>query len=173
MPARCSRSCGPIIICLALSFAVAANLAAQQPSPKQANPKPAEKPAEAPKPDESATAAAALMQFNNALEGLAAKVSPAVVQILVTGYGPLHEENRTQTALIVRQQAVGSGVIVDSNGFIMTNAHVVEGAQRIRVALPLPSDNGRAVPVGKRRSLEARLLGVHKETDLALLKIEE
>ncbi len=126
-----------------------------------------------PKPDDSAPSMAALMQLNNALEGLAAKVSPAVVQILVTGYGPVHEENHTETALIVRQHAVGSGVIVDSNGYIMTNAHVVEGAQRIRVALPLPGDSGRAVPVGKRHILEAKLLGVHKETDLALLKIDE
>ena len=113
-----------------------------------------------------------LAQLNGALESLAAKVSPAVVQILVTGYGPLHEEDKTQTALIVRQHAVGSGVIVDPNGYIMTNAHVVEGAQRIRVALPLPM-GGSAVPIGKRRILEARLLGQHKETDLALLKIDE
>jgi serine protease Do len=112
-----------------------------------------------------------LAQLNNALEGLAAKVSPAVVQILVTGYGPLHEEDKSQTALIVRQHAVGSGVVVDPNGYIMTNAHVVEGAQRIRVALPLPM-SGSAVPIGKRRILEARLLGQHKETDLALLKID-
>jgi serine protease Do len=55
----------------------------------------------------------------------------------------------------------------------MTNAHVVEGGQRIRVALPLPGDSGRAIPVGKRHILEARLIGVHKETDLALLKIDE
>ena len=128
------------------------------------------------KPDESSSAANALVQLNNALEGLAAKVSPAVVQILVTGYGPIHEESRTQTshtALIVRQQAVGSGVIVDPNGYIITNAHVVEGAQRIRVALPLPMDTGRVVPLGKRRIIEARLVGAHKETDLALLKIDE
>jgi serine protease Do len=115
----------------------------------------------------------ALVQFNDALEELAAKVSPAVVQILVTGYGPVHEENRAQTALIVRQHAVGSGVIVDPGGYIVTNAHVVEGAQRIRVALPIPGDSGRAVPVGKRHILEARLVGTHKETDLALLKIDE
>jgi serine protease Do len=125
------------------------------------------------KPDESAAALSPLVELNNALEGLAAKVSPAVVQVLVTGYGPLHDENRSQTALIVRQHAVGSGVIVDSSGYIMTNAHVVEGAQRIRVALPLPGDSGGAVPVGKRDILEARLIGVHKETDLALLKIDE
>ncbi len=114
-----------------------------------------------------------LVQFNDALEALASKVSPAVVQILVTGYGSLHEESRTQTALIVRQQAVGSGVIVDPSGYIITNAHVVEGAQRIRVALPIPGDSGHAVPIGKRHILEARLVGVHKETDLALLKISE
>src|ERR1700728_4136932 len=117
---------------------------------------------------------AVLAQLNGALESLAAKVSPAVVQILVTGYGPLKEEDRSQTAFIVRQHAVGSGVIVDSNGYIMTNAHVVEGAQRIRVALPLPmGDSAGQVPIGKRRIVEARLVGQHAETDLALLKIDE
>jgi serine protease Do len=121
---------------------------------------------------EAAEPQAILGQLNSALESLAAKVSPAVVQILVTGYGPLREEDKSQTALIVRQHAVGSGVIVDPNGYIITNAHVVEGAQRIRVALPLPT-GGSAVPIGKRRILEARLLGLHKETDLALLKIDE
>ena len=64
-------------------------------------------------------------------------------------------------------------MIVDPSGYIMTNAHVVEGAQSIRVALPLPNDSGRPVPVGKRHILPAKLIGVHKETDLALLKIDE
>ncbi len=115
-----------------------------------------------------------LGEVNDALQQLAAQVSPAVVQILVTGYGPLREEDKSQTAFIVRQHAVGSGVIVDSNGYIMTNAHVVEGAQRIRVALPLPmGDSAGQVPIGKRRILEAKLLGQHKETDLALLKVDE
>jgi serine protease Do len=155
---------------------------------KSATANPATKPAEGKStqgkskasPDDSSSASSAaastqtLVQLNNALESLAARVSPAVVQILVTGYGSLHEENRAQTALIVRQHAVGSGVIVDASGYIMTNAHVVEGAQRIRVALPLPmTDSVNQVPEGKRRILEARLLGVHKETDLALLKIED
>src|SRR5579864_1449913 len=115
-----------------------------------------------------------LTRLNGALQSLAAKVSPAVVQILVTGFGPLEEgSGRNQTALIVRQHAVGSGVIVDSDGYIMTNAHVVEGAQRIRVALPLAmTDSGGQVPEGKRRILEARLIGSHKDSDLALLKID-
>jgi serine protease Do len=138
---------------------------AQSPGQKKAAPTEAAKTAE---PQE------VLLQLNGALESLAARVSPAVVQILVTGYGPLREEDRTQTALIVRQHAVGSGVIVDSSGYIMTNAHVVEGAQRIRVALALPmGDSAGQVPIGKRRILEARLIGQHKESDLALLKIDE
>jgi hypothetical protein len=57
-----------------------------------------------------------LKQLNSALESLVARVSPAVVQILVTGYGPIEESNRAQTALIARQHAVGSGVIVDPDG---------------------------------------------------------
>lgn len=138
----------------------------QEPAQKSVSPKTVE-----PKPNEPP---AVLVQLNGALESLAAKVAPAVVQILVTGYGPLREQDRSQTAFIVRQHAVGSGVIVDSNGYIMTNAHVVEGAQRIRVALPLPmGDSAGQIPVGKRRILEARLLGQHKETDLALLKIDD
>jgi len=130
------------------------------------------------KPQESESTAdemLVLRRLNGALQGLAAKVSPAVVQILVTGFGPLEEGGgRNQTALIVRQHAVGSGVIVDSDGYIMTNAHVVEGAQRIRVALPLPTaEAGRQVPEGKRRVFEAKLIGAHKDSDLALLKIEQ
>jgi serine protease Do len=114
-----------------------------------------------------------LHQLNSAMEGLVARVAPAVVQVLVTGYGSLEEGNRAETALVVRQHAVGSGVIVDPNGYIVTNAHVVEGAQRIRVVLPLPmADSPQVEPVGKERILDARLIGMHKESDLALLKIE-
>jgi serine protease Do len=174
VPAICHR----LISIIAVVLASTIWLVAQQESPKPNSSTPATK-AKAgetgpqPKPDESASAQASLVYLNNALEGLAAKVSPAVVQILVTGYAPLHEENRSETALIVRQHAVGSGVILDSDGYIITNAHVVEGAQRIRVALPLPGDSSRPVPVGKRQIVEARLIGVHKDTDLALLKIDE
>jgi len=120
-----------------------------------------------------------LRQMNTALEELAARVSPAVVQIQTTGYGPLNEgdDDHNRTALIVRQHAVGSGVIVDADGYIMTNAHVVEGAQRIRIALPMsstssPGASPNNIPAGKRRMFDAKVLGVHKESDLALLKID-
>lgn len=74
----------------------------------------------------------------------------------------------------MRQRAIGSGVIVDPDGYIMTNAHVVEGAQRVRVVLPVPPSRSplEIIPVGKRQVLDAKVVGIHKETDLALLKID-
>ncbi len=162
-----------LLLVFALFLPLLSNaLLASQQSSNQGQDK-AVQPAQSPEPNMPQNSSRqALAQFNDALESLATKVSPAVVQILVTGYAPVRDTDRSQTALIVRQHAVGSGVVLDSNGYIMTNAHVVEGAQRIRVALPIPGDTGGDVPVGKRHILEARLLGVHKETDLALLKID-
>jgi serine protease Do len=118
---------------------------------------------------------AVLQQLNSAIEQLTARISPAVVQILVTGYGATEDGSRGQTALVSREHAIGSGVIVDSAGYIMTNAHVVSGAQDIRVALAMPSvDHPEQIaPAGKQRVVQARLIGVHKDTDLALIKIDE
>jgi serine protease Do len=174
------RVCASFIALIFVSLLGMPNALAQQSSAKSAQPSAEQSPA--PKgstqpakltDEKSSQTPDVLVQLNSALEGLAAKVSPAVVQILVTGYGQLHEEDRSQTALIVRQHAVGSGVIVDRDGYIMTNAHVIEGQQRIRVALPIPTDSRGLVPLGKRRILEARLVGFHKDTDLALLKVED
>ncbi len=169
-----AKARSPLILILLVFFPALGDVPAQSSSRPSAQ-EPSQKRASAGTVEaKSSEPPGVLLQLNGALESLAAKVSPAVVQILVTGYGPLRDEDRSQTAFIVRQHAVGSGVIVDSNGYIMTNAHVVEGAQRIRVALPLPmGDSAGQVPIGKRRILEARLLGQHKETDLALLKIDE
>src|SRR5712692_8666199 len=167
-------------LCLGLSLSLLQPRSCAQQTPA----KPAAKDSVSPKPKLQAAPAKlpdtrpsepppVLQQLNSALQGLVAKVSPAVVQVLVTGYGTLNESNRAQTALIVRQHAVGSGVIVDPDGYIVTNAHVVEGAQRIRVALALPLDDSPLnTPAGKCHILDAKLLGVHKDSDLALLKIE-
>ncbi len=127
--------------------------------------------ADKPRPSE---APQVLQQLNAALVELVQKVSPAVVQIQVTGFGPIDEgPNHSETALIARQSAIGSGVIVDPDGYIMTNAHVVEGARRIRVVLSSASlDTPQIAPVGKERVLDAKLVGVHKDADLALIKVD-
>jgi len=63
-----------------------------------------------------------LAQLNDSLERLASKVAPAVVQIEATGFGPAQHEERKTPAIIVRQHGIGAGVIVDADGYIMTNA---------------------------------------------------
>jgi serine protease Do len=115
-----------------------------------------------------------LRELDSSLEAVVAKVSPAVVQIMVSGYGPLENQGHSDTAVIVREHAIGSGVIVDPDGYIMTNAHVVQGAQRIRVILPPPPTDSplEPQPIRAAQILDAKLLGIHKASDLALLKVE-
>jgi serine protease Do len=114
-----------------------------------------------------------LGQISESLQQLASKVSPAVVQIEVSGFGTTEEAGRKNTAVIVRQHAIGAGVIMDPDGYIMTNAHVVEGAQRIRVVFSVAQPTFDGVPgAGKVEVLDAKVIGMQKETDLALLKVE-
>src|SRR5438132_5913985 len=118
--------------------------------------------------------ASLLRDLDSSLEQVVAKVSPAVVQIVGSGYGPLEDHGNRDTARIVRQHAIGAGVIVDPDGYIITNAHVVEGAQRIRVILPSPPADSPldTQPIHAGQILDASLLGKHKQSDLALLKVE-
>ena len=115
-----------------------------------------------------------LRELNLSLQTVVAKTSAAVVQITVAGYGPEEEHGHTNGTRIVRQHAIGSGIIVDPDGYILTNAHVVRGAQRIRVILPpQPVDSPLELqPVEAGRILEAKLVGQHKDSDIALLKVD-
>jgi len=63
----------------------------------------------------------------------------------------------------IRERSLGSGVIVDAKGFIVTNRHVVEKADRIRVRL---QDD----PPGVQH--DAKVIGTDQETDLAVIKID-
>ncbi len=118
-----------------------------------------------------------LRQYDDSVAALAQKVLPAVVQIDVSGFGARETKGGDEDAgVIERQRAIGSGVIVDPDGYIMTNAHVVNGAQRIRVIItPTPAElvAYRASFLSRQRTFEAKLIGVNRLIDLALVKIEE
>src|SRR5882672_10981538 len=77
-----------------------------------------------------------LHKFNESVDSLIKKVSPSVVQILVTGYGTLESAEHGTTGVVIgRQRAIGSGFVIDPDGYIITNAHVVSGAQVVQVVL--------------------------------------
>jgi len=121
-------------------------------------------------------AANELRRFDEGVDALIKRVSPSVVQILVTGYGPLEESDHGSAAVVIgRQRAIGSGFIIDADGYIITNAHVVNGAQRIQVLLPIGSAEAAANEALSTRTkvVPARIIGVAREIDLALLKVEE
>jgi serine protease Do len=118
----------------------------------------------------------ALHQLNNAVESLVQRVSPSVVQIMVTGYGSAENSTQGQANVVIgRQRAIGSGVIVDPEGYIVTNAHVVNGAQKIEVVVPPPYVAGAPADAaldGRGKSYDARVVGTSTEIDLAIIKIE-
>ena len=123
-----------------------------------------------------------LLRFNRHLIAIAKKVTPAVVNISIVKttaprsspfphspffddpffrkfFGERFREERRQ-APRRRQQGMGSGVIVNSDGYIVTNNHVVAEGDEIQVVL------------GDQRKFEAELIGTDPKTDLAILKID-
>jgi Do/DeqQ family serine protease len=106
---------------------------------------------------------------------LVSRISPAVVTIRSTEKSrqaqqfPFMNDPRfreffgdrlPQQAPSQRVQGVGSGVIVNSDGYILTNHHVVDGALEIKVELP------------DKRTFTAKLVGSDRPSDLAVLKID-
>ncbi len=113
-------------------------------------------------------------QTDQVVGALIKKVSPSVVQILVTSYGPLEQSPGRTAGQVGQQHAIGSGFVIDPEGYIMTNAHVVSRAQRIQVLLPPPDADGSLASAlsTKVTSVPARVIGQSPEIDLALLKID-
>ena len=116
----------PLLIALTLVPAVDAQRGAAPPAPAQGTD--------------------ALARMNESIDALTKKVWPSVVQILVTGYGARGEAGRGGEASVVvgRQRSVGSGFVIDPEGYIMTNSHVIDGAQKVEVVVPPPDADGRA-----------------------------
>jgi serine protease Do len=117
-----------------------------------------------------------LRQYSDSIAALVRRVSPTVVQVLVTGYGPVDSGHGNATGLVFgRQRSLASGVIVDPSGYIVTNAHVVAGGKRIEVVLPGSTADVspiRSVADARGRTVEARVVGVARDVDLALLQVD-
>ena len=102
------------------------------------------------------------------LSGAARKAAPAVVSINTSKAAVRHPRSNDPWFQFFfgdqgdqqAQAGLGSGVIISPDGYILTNNHVVEGADEIEVTL---TDSRRA---------RARVIGTDPETDLAILKIE-
>jgi serine protease Do len=127
-------------------------------------------PAAAPLDDDSV---GAILALDRATETLAARVTPAVVNVTVTSrvkaaeapnaemqkfFGPFFgDQMRTQLQV---EHGLGSGFVISPNGYIVTNNHVIKDATDIHVTF---SD---------RRVLPAKLIGADPLTDLAVIKVE-
>jgi len=114
---------------------------------------PAEKPAPPPNPTAS-TAAALSVSYRSAVE----RAAPSVVTVhsaRTVARGPFGVGGRR-----VLSQGLGSGVVIDAAGYIVTNNHVVADANELAIALP----DGTLQPV--------RVVGVDPDSDLALLKVD-
>ena len=99
-------------------------------------------------------------------------VTPAVVEIFATSYVPGGGVASRTSELISTERGSGSGVIVDADGYIVTNAHVVRDAQRLQVELPIAA-TGRSILATRSRTVSARIVGIDVETDLAVIKVDE
>lgn len=77
-------------------------------------------------------------------------------------FGELFDEKSPrETPRMQKQQSLGSGVIVSKDGHILTNNHVVDGADEVKVAL-----------FGDKREFTAKVVGRDPKTDIAVLKID-
>jgi serine protease Do len=116
----------------------------------------------------------ALSDLSRSFEALAEKVSPSVVQIFVTGYA-LPDEDEQTAGEPVLERGSGSGVIVSPDGYVVTNAHVIENATRIEVELPFAATGGapgRSILGRRGRMVGAQVVAVDEETDLAVIKVQ-
>ncbi len=129
----------------------------------------------------SADSVGALLSLDHAMETLAARVTPAVVNVTVTSKSKAQADDQLPPQMQqffgqnnpfgqffgqqMRRQpqiehGLGSGVVISPDGYIVTNNHVVEGAVDIQVT------------TSDRRVFKAKLVGTDPLTDLAVIKVE-
>ena len=109
---------------------------------------------------EPAGATSPALAGESAIVAVAKKVSPAVVTIVSEGTPLTDQMFPFQVPGQPVPEGIGSGVIFDSNGWILTNRHVVAGSQKLTVRL----NDGRR--------FDGRIYGIDTLTDLAIVKVE-
>ena len=115
-----------------------------------------------------------LPEVSASVEALVRDVAPSVVQLVVTAYRPTNAGAQGGTRL-ARGLSVGSGVVIDDGRFIITNAHVVDGAERIDVLVTErdESEGSQLLAGAATRTLAGRVVGVAPEFDLALVAVDD
>jgi serine protease Do len=118
-------------------------------------------------------APSSLARFSEDLEALSDRIGAAVVQVWVSALAPVTAPGDSPALGLQRRS--GSGFIVSSDGFVLTNAHVVSGGREVSVVLSRPAardapERSIVRPAGER--IRASVVGVDEETDLAVLKVE-
>ena len=113
----------------------------------------------------------ALGTLSGDFERVVRRVQPAVVHVAVTAWDT---DRRERGIVLGEERRSGSGVLLTADGYLLTNAHVVQGARRVHVVLVQPAAEGvptRSVVRPEGRRLTATIVGVDPETDLAVLKV--
>jgi serine protease Do len=115
-----------------------------------------------------------LRDLSTRLETLSRRVSRSVVQIFASGYALNDQDGggRTNAAVITRQRDTGSGVIVSADGYIVTNYHVVSSARRVRVRVAADPTAGKSAVQPEGKMVEGKIVGMDRDTDLAVIKID-
>jgi serine protease Do len=112
-----------------------------------------------------------LKTLNRALSQLTDNLSSSVIQVSTNGFSASPAASPTQLRF---QQGTGAGIIMSADGYVLTNAHVVFGASRIQVQLPVPRrGNQGSILRPPSKSLPAEVIGIDRETDLAVLKVAQ
>jgi serine protease Do len=126
---------------------------------------------------QASSAPSRLSLLSDEFRDLARKVNPAVVRVSSIGYRQLDEDESDEPGVASRQQSSGAGVIISPDGYIVTNAHVVLGAQKVQVTILERTAAAPGRPGGPetvhRKSLRAEVVGIDMETDIALLRVAE
>lgn len=117
---------------------------------------------------QTGTGKTSLATMSSEIRRLTQHASRAVVEIEVSSYGSGSDEGTM--GVLSRQQGLGSGVVIDPSGYIVTNAHVVAGAYDVKVLMN--AARGAAGDQQNPRRVDARIIGADRESDLALLKID-